>query len=290
VYAAAEAMLNRRELLRVARLLDAAPRTEATEALWRFVATPDRLDAELAVSPPDADAVAILVSRLGLEAVDALLDHLGRTDDRSTRASLMKQLLALGSQMGDVAVARLPHAPWHLQRNILVLIGRLRSWPQGFSPLSYAAHLDPRIRREGIKLLLESSAHMVEGLLLGLRDSDHGVVLLALNAALESCPNEAISLVATIAVDPGRPQDVRMTSLRVLSRSRSPEALKVLLAYARQRRRWFGRRLPSKSPELLAALSALAVYWKDDPRASEVLAHAMRHSDPEIRAAATAAA
>ena len=290
VYAAAEAMLNRRELVRVARLLDAAPRTEATEALWRFVATPDRLDAELAISPPDADAVAILVSRLGLKAVDALLDHLGRTDDRSTRASLMKQLLALGSQMGDVAVARLPHAPWHLQRNILVLIGRLGSWPQGFSPLSYAAHLDPRIRREGIKLLLESSAHMVEGALLGLRDSDHGVVFLALNAALESCPHEAIPLVATIAVDPGRPQDVRMTSLRILSRSRSPEALKVLLAYARQRRRWFGRRLPPKSPELLAALSALAVYWKDDPRASEVLAHAMRHSDPEIRAAATAAA
>ena len=46
----------------------------------------------------------------------------------------------------------------------------------------------------------------------------------------------------------------------------------------------------SKSPELLAALSALAVYWKDDPRASEVLADALRHSDPEIRAAASAAA
>src|SRR5918995_531982 len=290
VYAAAEAMLNRRELVRVARLLDAAPRTEASEALWRFVANPDRLDAELAVSPPDTDAIAILVNRLGLKAVNALLDHLGRTDERSTRASLMKQLLALGSQMGDVAVARLPNAPWYLQRNILVLIGRLGSWPRGFSPLSYAAHLDPRIRREGIKLLLESSAHMVEGVLLGLRDSDDGIVLLTLNAALESCPNAAIPLVATIAVDPARPHDVRMPSLRILSRSRSPEALKVLLAYARQRRRWFGRRLPPKSPELLAALSALAVYWKDDPRASEVLAHAMRHSDPEIRAAATAAA
>jgi len=290
VYAAAEAMLNRRELVRIARILDAAPQTETTESLWRFVANPDRLDAELAVAPPDTEAIAILVSRLGLKAVNALLDHLGRTDDRSTRASLMKQLLALGSQMGDVAAARLPDAPWYLQRNILVLIGRLGSWPQGFSPLSYAAHLDPRIRREGIKLLLEATAHMAEGVLLGLRDADDGILLLALNAAIESCPHEAIRLVASIAVDPARPADVKLPCLRILSRSRSPEALKVLLAYARQRRRWFGRRLPPKSPELLAALSALAVYWKDDPRASEVLAQALRHSDPDIRAAAKAAA
>jgi hypothetical protein len=290
VYAAAEAMLNRRELVRIAHLLDAAPQTEAAETLWRFVANSDRLDAELAVMPPDTEAIAILVSRLGLTAVNALLDHLGRTDDRSTRASLMKQLLALGSQMGDVAAARLPDAPWYLQRNILVLIGRLGSWPQGFSPLSYAVHLDPRIRREGIKLLLESPAHMADGILLGVRDADDGIVLLALNAALETCPEEAIRQVASIAVDPARPADVKMPSLRILSRSRSPEALQVLLAYARRRRRWFGRRLPPKSPELLAALSALAIYWKDDPRASEVLAHALRHSDPEIRAAASAAA
>jgi hypothetical protein len=290
VFAALEAMLNRRELVRVARLLEAAPQTETTESLWRFVASTERLDAELAVSPPDPDAVAILVNRLGLKAVNALLDHLAHTDDRSTRASLMKQLLALGAPMGDVAAARLPSAPWYLQRNILVLIGRLGSWPQKFSPLSYAAHLDPRIRREGIKLLLESSSHMAEGVLLGLRDADDGIVLLTLNAALESCPQEAIPLVASIAVDPARPAEVKMPSLRILSRSRTPEALKVLLAYARQRRRWFGRRLPPKSPELLAALSALAVYWKHDPRASEVLAHALRHSDPEIRAAARAAA
>jgi hypothetical protein len=290
VYAAVEAMLNRRELVRIATLLDAAPRTGTTETLWRFVANPHRLDAELAVSPPDTDALAILVSRMGLKAVNALLDHLGRTDDRSTRAALMKQLLALGPEMGDAAAARLPTAPWHLQRNILVLIGRLGSWPRGFSPLSYAAHLDPRIRREGIKLLIESPAHMAEGVLLGLRDADDGIVLLALNAALESCPSEAIQVVASIAVDSARPAEVKLPSLRILARSRSPEALKVLLAYAHRRRRWFGRRLPAKSPELLAALSALAVYWKDDPRASEVLAHALRHSDPEIRAAATPAA
>jgi len=290
VYAATETLLNRRELVLVAKLLEAAPQTETIEALWRFVANPERLDAELAISPPDGDAIAILVARLGLKAVNSLLDHLGRTDDRSTRAALMKQLLALGSSMGDVAAARLPTAPWYLQRNILVLIGRLGNWPQGFSPLSYAAHIDPRIRREGIKLLLESRSHVSEGILLGLRDEDDGIVVLALNAARESCPAEAVPLIEAIALDLRRPSEVRVPTLRILARTRTPEALKVLLAQARHRRRWFGRRLAPKSPELLAALAGLASYWKDDPRATEVLTRALRHSDPEIRAAARSAA
>ena len=290
VYAATEALLNRRELVRVARLLEAAPKTEATAALWRFVANPARLDAELAISPPDPEAVAVLVDRLGPLAVNSLLDHLGRTDDRSSRAGLMKQLLALGSQMGEVAAARLPSAPWYLQRNILVLIGKLGTWPQGFSPLSYAAHIDTRIRREGIKLLLESPAHTSEGILLGVDDEDDGIVQLALNAALELCPPDAVPLVEKIAVDPKRPSEVRVPALRILARSQTPEALGALLVHARHRRRWFGRRLAPKSPELLVAIAGLAGYWKEHPRAREVLAHALAHSDPEIRAAASSTA
>jgi len=288
VYAAAEALLNRRELVRVAAMLDAAPRTASAEALWRFVATPDRLNAELAICPPDSDAVAILVERLGVTAVNSLLDHLGRTNDRSTRASIMKQLLALGPSAGEVAAARLAGAPWYLQRNILVLISRLGSWPNGFSPLSYAAHVDPRIRREGLKLLLESRGHAAEGVMLGLRDSDEGIVVLALGSAFDSCPPEVIPLIEAIAMDPRRPAAVRVPSLRILARSRAPQALKVLLSLTRHRHSWFRKRLAPKSPELLAALTGLASYWRQNPQVSEVLGQALQHSDAEIRAAAQA--
>jgi len=290
VYAAIEALLNRRQLGVVTSLLEAAPQTETVEAVWRHVATPQRLEAELALDPPDQDAIGLLVRRLGVGAANSLLEHLGRTDDRSTRAALMKQLLALGPRIGEVAVARLPDAPWYLQRNILVLVGRLGSWPEGFSPLSYAAHADPRIRREGIKLLLESPTHVAEGVSLGLRDEDDGIVGLALRAALESCPPDAIPLVERIAMDARRPPDVRVPTLRILARTRTPEALKVLLAHAQHRRRWFGRRLASKSPELLAAVAGLASYWRDHPMATELLSHALQHSDPEIRAAASSPA
>lgn len=290
VYAALEALLNRRQLGAVAGLLQAAPQTDTVASLWDYVATPQRLEAELALHPPDQDAIEILVHRLGVGAANSLLEHLGRTDDRSTRAALMKQLLALGPRVGEVAAARLPDAPWYLQRNILVLIGRLGSWPEGFSPLSYAAHADPRIRREGIKLLLEAPAYVAEGVSLGLRDEDDGIVGLALRAAVDSCPPDAIPLVERIAMDPRRPPDVRVPTLRILARSRTPQALKVLLAHAHHRRRWFGRRLAAKSPELLAAIAGLASYWRDEPMAAEVLAYALQHPDPEIRAAANSPA
>ena len=290
VYVAAEGLLNRRQLCLIAGLLEAAPQTETAEALWRYVANPPRLEAELTQDPPDQDAIEILVRRLGIDAANLLLDHLGRTDDRSTRAALMKQLLALGPRIGEVAVARLSDAPWYLQRNILVLIGRLGRWPEGFSPLSYAVHSDVRIRREGIKLLLESPAHVAEGVLLGLRDEDEGIVGVALRAALESCPPDAIPLLEWIAMDTRRSSEIRVPTLRTLARTRTPEALKVLLAQAQYRRRWFGRRLASKSPELLTAVSGLASYWRDHPMATEVLSHALQHSDPEIRAAASSAA
>jgi hypothetical protein len=290
VYAAAETLLNRRQLGLIAGLLEAAPQTETVEALWRYVASPQRLEAELTLDPPDQDAIGILVGRLGIDAANSLLDHLGRTDDRSIRAALMKQLLGLGPRIGEVAVSRLRDAPWYLQRNILVLIGRLGSWPEGFSPLSYAAHADPRIRREGIKLLLESPAHVAEGVLLGLRDDDEGIVGLALRATLESCPPDAIPLLEWIAMDTRRPAEIRVPTLRILARTRTPEALTVLLAQAQHRRRWFGRRLASKSPELLAAVAGLASYWRDHPMATEVLSYALQHPDPEIRAAASAPA
>ncbi len=87
-------------------------------------------------------------------------------------------------------------------------------------------------------------------------------------------------------MDTRRPSEIRVPALRALARTRTPEALKVLLAHAEHRRSWFGRRPRPKSPELLAAIAGIATYWRDHPRVTEVLSQALQHSDPEIRAAA----
>jgi hypothetical protein len=286
VYAAVEDLIVRGDLVHVAESLKAASRTNATEQLWNYMATPARLEAELAATPMNPDSVAILVSRIGAAAVDSLLDRLASAEDRSTRAAIMKQLVALGSGISTAAASRLPDAPWYLQRNILVLLGRLGSWPEGFSPQAFAADPDPRIRREAIKLLLESPGHQAEGVLLGLRDPDDGIVALALTSALDSCPPDAVLPVRAIAVDPKRASELRVLAARVVSRARTPEALQVLFEVIAFRRRWLLKRMAPKSPELLAALTGLAAHWRDDPAAAEVLFHARQHHDSEIRAAA----
>jgi hypothetical protein len=288
VYVALEELMVRGELVRVAEILKASPRSNGTEELWNYVATSERLESELAASPINPDAVALLVERIGAAATDSLLDRLGSADDRSTRAAIMKQLLALGPGIGATAAKRLSDAPWFLQRNILVLLGRLGSWPDGFSPVTYAAHADPRIRREAIKLLLESPDHQAEAVNRGLLDADDGIVALALTSALESCPSGVVPMVQAIAVDPKRPSELRVLAARVVTRAQTPEALRILLEVIALRRRWFLKRMAPKSPELLVALAGLAAYWRDDPMAAEVLFHARQHHDSEIRAAARA--
>jgi hypothetical protein len=286
VYAAANALLARRKLGQIAELLETLPHTAASEALWRHVATPEQLDFELRTTPMDPQAVAILVKRIGAAAADSLLDRLATADDRSTRATVLKQLLGLGPIVGSLAIARLANAPWYVQRNILVLIGRLGHWPEGFTPAAYTATSDSRIRREAIKLLLESPAHTAEGILLGLRDPDDGIAALAATAALEACPPAALPLLERVTVNPERSPELRAITLRILARTRAPEALRLLLALALTRRLWFARRLAPKSPLLISALTALAGQWRDDPSAIQVLDLARQHSDPEIRAAA----
>jgi hypothetical protein len=286
VYAAANALLARRKLGQIAELLETLPHTAASEALWRHVATPEQLDFELRNMPMDHQAVAILVKRIGAAAADSLLDRLATADDRSTRATVLKQLLGLGPIVGSLAMARLANAPWYVQRNILVLIGRLGHWPEGFTPVAYTATSDSRIRREAIKLLLESPAHTDEGILLGLRDPDDGIAGLAATAALEACPPAALPLLERVTVNPERSPELRAITLRILARTRAPEALRLLLALALTRRFWFARRLAPKSPLLISALAALASQWRDDPSAIQVLDLARQHSDPEIRAAA----
>jgi hypothetical protein len=287
VYGAVEEMLLGRELVRVAELLKAVPQPNAVQELWRYVATPERLESELAATPLDQEAVAILVERMGTAATNALLDRLASADDRSTRAAIMKHLSALGPEVGAVAIERLAEAPWYLQRNILVLLGRLDNWPSGFSPLAYTTHGDARIRREAIKLLLEAPDRQQEGIMTGLTDPDEGIVGLALAATLESCPPQAVPLVQQIVLDPKRPPELRALAVRIVTRARQPETYRVLLGIVNYRRRWFRSRLAPKSPELLAALAGLATHWSEDPLVKEVVAYARWHVDRQIRAAVT---
>ncbi|HEU5049602.1 MAG TPA: hypothetical protein VFU00_04700 [Gemmatimonadales bacterium] len=284
VTSALDRLLERRAFETIATILDSAPSTAASGALWKHVATPERLRTELLSERPDRTMAGILVGRLGADATDPLLDTLERSPHRSVRAAALRWLRSLGPRAAEAAAARLENAPWFLQRNILQLFAESASWPDGFSPVEYAAHPDPRVRREAYKILFASRRHRDEAVSDALKDRDDGIVAMALSAALDDCPCAAIPQVEALAAE-GRNAEHRVLAIRVLTQTGNGDAVTRLTAIAFPPRRWLPLRLGPKSPELLAALTGLARLGPADPRIRRLLFRAAGHRDPEIRAA-----
>ncbi len=266
-------------------LAEAAQAGAETEAIWSGVVTPELLADELARQPVDLTVVEALVARLGGGAGAPLLDALAASTDRSTRWNLLRILAGIGAPVAPEVAARLPGSPWYVQRNLLFLLGKLGPWPEGFSPMPYTSHSEPRVRREAYRLLLDS-ADLREGAIVdGLSDADSGILSMVLAAALPTCPVGAIPRLDTIVRDTSRTLEVRLLAVRALAGCADPDRVRRLVAIAKQRTWWGGDRLAPKSPILLAVLKILAEGYAQHPEAASVLALAGRQRDPEIRAA-----
>lgn len=286
VLLAMEALLEAR-LPTAIDLLHGAPAGSAmADAMWAEIATPTRLRLELSAPRQDFRTIERIVSRLGPMAIEPLLDLLEQSADRSARARTLNLLTSIGPSVGPAAAARLQNAPWFVQRNLLALLRQLRVWPPGFSAVTYARHPELRLRREAYKFLLEFPAQRPSAILHGLEDPDAEIVTLVLRAAVDGCPPEAMRAIERFVEDWRRPAPLRALAVRALAGSHGPQALARLLELAGARRRFFGWRLESKSPVVLAAVSALARYWGSHPQVASLLEMARQHSDPEIRMAA----
>jgi hypothetical protein len=271
-------------------ILQRAPAGARTDEVWRNVATPERLREALNQGRLFDETVGVLITRLGEAAIDPLLDLLAKADDRASRAATLRTLAGLGAPARDRAMALLPDSPWYVQRNLFVLLGRLGGWPRGLSTAPYLSHADARVRREAIKLMLESPGRRDVGLSVGVMDSDETIRTLALTAALEGCPGHALTIVQRIVHDSSCTGETRALAIRVLARSGEPSVVATLVRLALVRKFPFlRRRIAAKSPEVVAAVAGLASHWSTDPRAAEVLSQARHHRDFEIRSSAATA-
>jgi hypothetical protein len=287
VSAAVEVLLGDGRLGAVIEALAGAPeRSVAAAALWQEVATPARLCAATSGPRPDFAVIEALAAQLGAAGTEPLLDLLERAADRSVRARAMRLLEALGPAAAPAAAARLRDAPWYVQRNLLVLLRLLRTWPPEFSAVPYARHAEPRLRREAYKLMLEFPAQRGSAIIRGLHDADPGIVSLILRSAYDDCPPEALPPVGRFAGDHRRPADLRALAVRVLGRGSGQKELPALISLVGTRRHVLGWRLETKSPVVVAALAALARHWSGHPEVDGLLAAAGNHEDPEIRLAA----
>jgi len=287
-FAALDAMVTARRLPEAVALLRNAPGdpNATAEAMWRHIATPARLRVELDAPHLDFQTIENLAIHLGPMATEPLLDLLERAGDRAVRARTLQLLAAIGPSVAPAAAARLTNAPWFVQRNLLALLRQLGVWPPGFSAVTYARHPEIRLRREAYKLLLAFPDHRVSAILHGLDDESPEIVTLVLRGAMAGCPPEAIRAIERFVEDWRRPGEQRALAVRALAGTHGPQAMARLIGLAGTRRQFFGWRLETKSPVVLAAVSALARHWASHPQVAGLLKTAREHEDPDIRLAA----
>jgi hypothetical protein len=251
-----------------------------------LVAGSGALAALLAAAPVDVESVEHLAPEVGVTAIPVLIDALAGSEERSLRRRLLQLLAHFGNDVVPHVTERLAGAPWYVQRNLLRLLQMLPDPPPVALAVEYSRHIDARVRVEGFRLLIRHPEARARGIVEALSDPDISGVRVAVMAAGEDCPPAAAPLLvqglAAGRIEPG----LVAVAIRAIGPMVSePGVLDVLLSYGGRKLPFFGWRVATKSKDMLAALSALARHWREEPRAAALLARAKRHADPEIREA-----
>ena len=290
VWQAVDQLVAAGRLAELLDLVERAPPARSAEAIRARAATQDNLRLALDGQQADMELAARMTKSLGLAAAEPLLDALdalGEADERTAR-TLGDLLVSIGTDGGEAIASRLPLSSWTGQRRILALLARLPALPDGFVPSDFTMHPDERVRMEALRLMLMRDSHRERALRTAIADSDEKMLRLGLAAALENCPPGVVPVILRRLSDRDLAVEPRVLAIRVLACSRTRTALDHLLGLTVRKRRFWGRRLAQKSPEVLAALGGLAQYWSDDPRAKSVIGLAERHTDTEMRAVVAA--
>jgi hypothetical protein len=269
-------------------LLAVSPSSPDVGPLWTRITSPDVVRELAATEPPDFATLDRVLPRLAVDGFEPLLDVLGVSESRTTRRGLLDRLTRAPRELGPVIATRLTREiPWYVTRNLLLILDALPALPDGFRAAAFIAHEDARVRREALKVSLKVPAEREPALLGALRDADPRMVRVALTAALEDCPPSALPPITEIVHDQTVASELRVLAIKVLGRVRNVAALTALLETVDGGKNWLGRpRLAARSLEVLAALMALAAGWRNEGRASALLALAAASNDPDIRNAA----
>lgn len=267
----------------VLAIVDEAPPGWARDAVLERVASPERLSALLARGA-DAPLLQAVAEPLGIAALDPVLDALEYADER--RAETLVDLIApLGRDAADAILHRLPTARWGTQRVLLAALGRLTDRPGSYSPLDWALHPEPTIRREALRQMLRDPILRDEGVQLALLDGDAGTLRLGLAAALQDCPPTVVPALMARADDQALSPDVRALAVRAVAASKAEQALPWLVQRVQGPKRWFRPTLVEPTPESAAAIEGLALHFADRPMAQPVLALAAKSREPDYKAA-----
>ena len=290
VYAAMGDLFKRGRADLLLNLVEGAPSAGAAAPVWDFLLEESVIETLLKQDRPDMALVSRFARRIGAATAGALLSTAVAHEDPKTRNQFYDLVQSLGDGVGTAVVARIPAAPPVVQRELLVLIGRLQKMPAGFSPSDYLVSADSLVRREAVKMLLRDAEARETTIMTALADEDDRVVFMGLTAAQEKAPTGASDLIRQ-RVDLGElDSQLRTMCIRIVAQQRGPNTLEWLLGHVVTESRWPRRpKLRSATPEMLAALGMIAAGWSEAPVAAIALKLGAQSKQAEVRAKVTRA-
>ena len=275
-------------VLPVIELIRRAPAANAASAaIMKKVASPGELNRLLNADPLDEAAADALLQGLGLAAARTMLEVLAESRQRATRRYLLDRLATFGSAIQPMVEGRLKDSRWFVQRNMLALLRAAGCRPGAGTVERLLEHKDSRIRREVLLWLLEHPETKELAITAGVKDDQPEVLRPALHAARSGMPQAAVPILARRLLGADFPPGSRVLAIGLLGRSGSSLALEAIFKFGVGGKTFLGKpKLAAKSPEMLAAVAALARTWRSDRTAAGLLAQARKSRDPEIVAAA----
>jgi hypothetical protein len=269
-------------------LLAHAPVTSgpAAERLRAQITQPSAVGTIASREPLDEASLDYLMPWLSLDAYGTLLDTLASSRSRVTRRKLIERLAATSLDVVPLVVARLEDDRWFVQRNMLLLLGRMGRVPEGFPLARWTAHHDARLRSEALRLQMSLPGQREHAMRAAFSDADPRVVRVGLAVAQQSCPPRVLPFVAGLARGERVPDDLRLLAVQALGNSQDHAALDALFTVADGGKTFLGRqKLAPKGPVVLAALRALAAGWRKHPKAVSLLGLAAVSTDDDFREA-----
>lgn len=278
----------------VSRVLELAsrvgPDSPTARAIRDYVTDPSQVRRLLEGDDVDERALETIVGQMGAAAVPPLMDALVESESRAVRRKVFDRLSELDEEeLAPRIMERLQDPRWYVVRNMLALLQRLESPPEGFDPMAFLDDPDRRVRREAFPLVLADRGSRIRGLAAGLADEDERLVRMALLELKTGVPETLVPTLVSRVIRGERPEGLRSAAIRALRSSDSTLARETLVDVVDGGKSLLGKqRVAEKSESVLAALECLALEWADDPAVADLLRVARKHRDPEVREAAEA--
>lgn len=176
---------------------------------------------------------------LGAPAVNMLLDALAKEKEMKKRKIICQSLEFLGHDFIDILASKIEESEWYLVRNIVSIMGCVKSLKATEYLAKTLAHPDSRVRSETISAVAGIRGTQATSLLMqALQDPDLKIACKAAKHLGARKAEESIPELLRIAMrfDPwGKLHELKMVAIESLGRIGSPTALPSLRKLARRR-------------------------------------------------------